>query len=93
MDPRAGRVVGRAPPRGISLRWWFIDQDGGGWPTKRGITLRPSELGEVIGSLRSLEEWLDKPQEVQRRGRFRPPAVEPGSIPVPGRSPEPFDLF
>jgi hypothetical protein len=77
----------------VSLRVWFKDQAGDFYPTKKGVTLRPDEIGEAIASLRAIEDWLDRPREARRGGRPLPRGVELGSIPVPGRSEVPFDEF
>lgn len=42
----------------ISLRLWFTDDRGNWWPTKKGVTIRPRELAEVLKALKGAAAQL-----------------------------------
>jgi hypothetical protein len=63
-----------------------FDRIGKPIPTQKGITIRKSEIREVIAWLEEAADELDAPEPRQRRGQRRPPSASLG--PGPELSPE-----
>lgn len=63
----------------ISIRLWAMDRGGAWWPTKKGVTVRVRELGQVITA-------LGKAAKQTGQGR-QPRSTTRSSSPAPGDRP------
>jgi Transcriptional Coactivator p15 (PC4) len=72
--------------RYLALRAWSRDRDGNFWPLKgKGVSVRLSELREVIEALQRAEELTSQDASV-KRGSARPSGGSLAHNPYRGRS-------
>jgi hypothetical protein len=64
----------------LSLRVWSKGQGDGWWPTRKGVTVRTRELGQVLGAMGEAARLLGMGPAPRAEGK----SVNPGRPGLPG---------